>query len=261
MKRRIVLFALTLPIIALPALAQLPAPNAAGVTAGHHHIMVADADAHKKIWVDVLGAQVTGNAPLEFLKLPGIFIGLATGTGKGGTEGSSLDHFAMAVKDYNATRDKLAAAGVKIVRDRAEAPREFVAMFPDDVKVEFYEETSLATPLAHHHIHLFTTDPDGLRDWYVNVFGAEVKQEGERSVTSIPGMMLSFRRTDAAAAPTQGRALDHTGVNVKDVPAFCERLAGMGITCDRPFGANTPVAMVVDPAGTRIEINQGLENR
>lgn len=250
-----------LTVTGLPLLAQLPAPNAAGVTTGHHHIMVADAKAHKTIWVDVLGAEVTGKAPLEFLKLPGIFIGLAPGKGVGGTEGSSLDHFAMAVKDYDGTRDKLAAAGVKIVRDRNESPREFVALFPDDVKVEFYEDQSLATPIAHHHIHLFATDPDGLRDWYVKVFGAEVTEENGRMVTRIPGTLLSFRKIDAAAAPTEGRALDHTGFNVKDVVAFCERVAKMDMECQRPFGENAPVAMLVDPAGTRIEINQGLENR
>lgn len=252
---------LLLVLTAIPLLAQLPPPNAAGVTAGHHHIMVADPEAHKKIWVDVLGAEVTGKAPLEFLKLPGIFIGLANGKGEGGTEGSSLDHFAMAVKDYEGTRDKLAAAGVEIVRDRNQAPREFVALFPDDVKVEFYEDTSLETPIAHHHIHLYTTDPDGLRDWYVTVFGAEVVEENGRTVTKIPGTLLSFRKIDAPVAPTQGRALDHTGFNVKDVVAFCERLVNMDLECQRPFGENAPIAMLVDPAGTRIEINQGLENR
>lgn len=242
-------------------LAQLPAPNAAGVTGGHHHLLVPDPEAHKKIWVDVLGAQVVGSPPIEILKLPGFYLIISQGNGEGGTEGSAIDHFAYAVKDYEGTRDRLAAAGVEIVRDRAESPREFVAMFPDSIKVEFYEDTSLEFPIAHHHIHFSTTDPDGLRDWYVKAFGAEVPQEGNRSVTSIPGAMLSFRRVDEPAAPTQGRALDHTGFNVKDVNQYCQKLAGMGITCERPFGDDSPIAMVVDPAGTRIELNQGLENR
>ena len=108
---------------------------------------------------------------------------------------------------------------------------------------------------------LRTTDPDGLREWYVKAFGATVKQEGNRTSTSIPGATLSFTRVDTPAPPTRGRSLEHTGFNVKNVNEYCQKLAGIGITCERPMGANTPIAMVTDPAGTRIEINQGLESR
>ena len=153
---------------------------------GHHHLMVPDPAVHKKIWVEVLGAQASGNPGLEFLKLPGTFLILSQGKPSGGSEGTSLDHFAFAVKEYDATRDKLAAAGVKISNERTQGQREFVAMFPDDVKVEFY------------------------------------------------------------------------GVNVKNVNEYCQKLAGLGIQCERPTGN---IAMVTDPAGTRIEINQGLESR
>jgi catechol 2,3-dioxygenase-like lactoylglutathione lyase family enzyme len=246
--------------IALPIFAQVPPFNAAGVTMGHHHIMVPNPAAHKKIWVEVLGAQASGSPPIEFLKLPGVFLILSQGNPSGGSEGTSLDHFAFAVKEYNATRDKLAAAGVQIVRDRAEAPREFVAMFPDGVKAEFYEDTTLATPVAHHHLHFRTTDPNGLRDWWVKAFGAEVKQEGNRVITTMPGATLAFTRVDTAAPPTRGRSLDHTGVNVRNVSEYCQKLAGLGITCER-LGDNNNIAFVTDPAGTRIEINQGLESR
>jgi catechol 2,3-dioxygenase-like lactoylglutathione lyase family enzyme len=252
---------LLLCLVTLPMLAQVPAFNPAGVTMGHNHLIVADPAVHKKIWVEVLGAQASGNPPIEFLKLPGAFLIVTQGKPTGGSEGTSLDHFAFAVKEYNATRDKLAAAGVQIVRDRAQAPREFVAMFPDGVKVEFYEDTALPTAIAHHHLHFRTTDPDGLRAWYVKAFGAETKQDGNRSVTTIPGATLSFTRVDAAAPSTRGRSLDHTGVNVRNVNEYCQKLAGMQITCERPRGQEQPIAFVTDPAGTRIEINQGLESR
>ena len=102
-----------------PVRAQLPAPNAAGVTAGHMHMIVRDPAAHKKIWVDVLGAQVVSAGSLELLKLPGIFLILGKGEPAEGSEGSTVDHFAFRVKDLAATSAKLKAAGIPLTRDDA----------------------------------------------------------------------------------------------------------------------------------------------
>ncbi len=76
MRLQLALVALLIPCA--PALAQLPAPDAAGVSAGHMHLMVRDPAAHTKVWVDVLGAQVVKSGTLELLKLPGIFLVLGT---------------------------------------------------------------------------------------------------------------------------------------------------------------------------------------
>jgi catechol 2,3-dioxygenase-like lactoylglutathione lyase family enzyme len=258
MKRYSVFLALLTPLAA-----QVQPFNAAGVTMGHHHIMVPNVAAQKKVWVDVLGGQLSGNAPLEFVKFPGAFLIISNGNTKDGSEGSSLDHFAFAVKDYEGTRDKLKAAGVEIVRDRQEGQREFVAMLPDGIKVEFYEDKALATPLAHHHLHFMTADPDAERAWWEKV-GADTtstpgKDGNARKVTTIPGATLQFTKVDAARAKTQGRSLDHTGIGVKNVDEFCKGLAAKGISCERAGGGN--IAFVTDPAGVRVEINQGLESR
>ena len=89
-------------ISAAPVRAQLPAPNAAGVSAGHMHMMVRDPAAHKKIWVDLLGAQVVNSGSLELLKLPGIFLILGKAEPAEGSEGSTVDHFAFRAKDLAA---------------------------------------------------------------------------------------------------------------------------------------------------------------
>ena len=38
---------------------------------GHLHLMVADPEAQKKLWVDILGAKSTHTGTLEMLRLPG----------------------------------------------------------------------------------------------------------------------------------------------------------------------------------------------
>jgi hypothetical protein len=58
---------------------------------------------------------------------------------------------------------------------------------------------------------------------------------------------------------TRGRSLDHTGIGVPDVNAFCEQAATKGVDCERLFGG--AITMITDPAGVAIEINAGLESR
>ena len=259
--RRLTLLTLLL-CSAAPVLAQLPAPNAAGVSAGHMHLMVRDPELQKKIWVDALGAQVVSSGSLELLKLPGIFLVIGKAEPAEGSEGSSVDHFAFRAKDLPATKAKLAAAGVPIVRDD---PREIVAMFPDKVKVEFYAAPTLSVPVEHYHVHFFTNDPDGLRAWYGKHFGATTTTEGSATRTSVPGMDFSFRKTDAPLAPTKGRSLDHIGFEVKGLEAFCKKLEADGVTFDGPFRdvprIGLKIAFVLDPAGTRVELTEGLAGR
>ena len=249
-------------ISAAPVRAQLPAPNAAGVSAGHMHMMVRDPAAHKKIWVDVLGAQVVNSGSLELLKLPGIFLVLGKAEPAEGSEGSTVDHFAFRAKDLPATKAKLTAAGIPLVRDDA---AEIVAIFPDKVKVEFYAAPTLSVPLEHFHVHFYATDPDALRAWYVKHFGAAMPTPANANAAGVPGIAFSFRKTDAPRAATKGRSLDHSGFEVKGLEAFCKKLEADGVTFESPFrdvpGIGLKIAFLLDPAGTRIELTEGLAGR
>ena len=247
---------------AAPVRAQLPAPNAAGVSAGHMHMMVRDPDAHKKIWVDVLGAQVVTAGSLELLKLPGIFLVLGKAEPAEGSEGSVVDHFAFRAKDLRAVKAKLTAAGVPVTGDDA---AEIVAMFPDKVKVEFYAAPTISVPLEHFHVHFYATDTDALRAWYVKHFGAAMPTSTSANAAGVPGISFSFRKTTTAQAATKGRSLDHIGFEVKDLEAFCKKLAADGIAFESPFRdvprLGLKIAFLIDPAGTRIELTEGLAAR
>jgi len=247
---------------AAPLRAQLPAPNAAGVSAGHTHLMVRDPEVHKKIWVDVLGAQVVNSRALELLKLPGIFLVLGRAERAEGSEGSTVDHFAFRVKDLPAIKAKLTAAGVPVVR---EAPAEIVAVFPDKITVEFYAAPTLSVPLEHFHVHFYAADPDALRAWYVKHFGAAMATPADPNAAGVPGIAFSFRKTDTAPAPTRGRSLDHIGFEVKGLEAFCQKLAAEGVVFETPVrdvpALGLKIAFLIDPAGTRIELTEGLAGR
>lgn len=254
---------LTMAAAAAPLFAQLPAPNDAGVSMGHIHLMVADPEAHKKLWVGVLGAEVTHAGTLEMLKLPGIFlvIGKARTPPAEGTEGSMVNHFGVLVPSYPAAKAKMAELGLKTILDNPDF-RQVIVEFPDKVNVELTEDATLKTSMAMHHIHLSTPNEEKLRDWYVKVFGAKPGMRRQFFVANIPGGEVDTRKVDKVAAPTKGRALDHIGFEVKNLEAFCKKLEAQGIQFEMPYRdvpqLGLKIAFLVDPEGTRIELTEGL---
>jgi catechol 2,3-dioxygenase-like lactoylglutathione lyase family enzyme len=242
--------------------AQLPAPNQSGVSMGHIHLMVADPEAHKKLYVSLLGAQVAHAGTLEMLKLPGIFmvIGKARTPSTEGTEGSTVDHIGFTVKSYADIKAKLAAAGLGAAMDNPDN-KQIIAVFPDKVKVEFTED-AVAPAGSMHHIHLASPDQEKLRGWYVKTFGAKAGMRRTFLSAVIPGGEVNTRPADKPQAPTKGRALDHIGFEVKNLEAFCKKLQADGYTFEIPYRdvpqLGLKIAFLVDPEGTRIELTEGL---
>ena len=244
--------------------AQLPAPNDSGVSMGHIHLMVADPEAQKKLWVGLLGAEVTHTGSLELLKLPGIFIvaGKARTPPTEWSEGSTVNHIGFLVKSYADMKAKLTAANLELATDNANT-KQIMVNFPDKVRVEFTEDATLQVPVSLHHIHNSATDPEKLRAWYVKIFGARPGTRGNFLAAMIPGGEVDFRKAQQPEAPTKGRSLDHIGFEVKNLEAFCTKLQADGITMDMAYRempqlGGLKIAFLTDPDGTRIELTEGL---
>ena len=150
--KRTILFGLALTS-ALTVQAQVLPFNESGVTMGHHHLLVPDVDAQKKIWVDALGGQLSGNGPLTFVKFPGVFVILTGGKGTEGTKGSAIDHIAFNVKDLKSVRAKLAAAGAAISN---ESDARFDAVLPGGIDTWFAPNPGTADPNARSSGGLLT---------------------------------------------------------------------------------------------------------
>ena len=261
-----------LPLSAL-LIAQAPAPNKSGVAVALVHLIVTNPEEHKKLWVDMLGAQVTSSGSLELLKLPGLFITLEKGEPSGPSNGSSVNHVGLWIKDYDAVKAKVTAARLTIISDNykaaecASAPGtpacQMTIAFPDGVGVEFTEDKQLTGTAASHHIHMQTTDPQGLRAWYAKTLGAT---EGLRRGTIMAAMFergeVDFNKAAAAQAPTKGRAIDHFGLEVKGLEALYKKLEAEGVKVDTAVhtkpGTKIKSAFITDPVGARIELTEGL---
>jgi len=246
------------------ASAQLAAPNESGVSIGHVHLVVSDPDAQRKLFVDMLGAEITHAGPLEMWKLPGVFVIIqkARTEPSGGSDGSTVNHFGFLVPSYSGIKAKLAAANLEVVMDRPET-KQITVNFPEKVRVEFSEDAKLKVPVAFHHIHIATTDPESLRAWYVKMFGGTAGKRNNFLAAMIPGGEVDFLKADAALAPTKGRALDHIGFEVTGLEAFCKKLQADGMAFDMTYRVipqldGLKIAFILDPVGTRIELTEGL---
>jgi catechol 2,3-dioxygenase-like lactoylglutathione lyase family enzyme len=249
-------------LMAGTAFGQVLGGNAAGVSMGHLHLRVTDPAAHKKIWVEVLGGTLASKGGFEVVKIPGVIIAFAKGEASGGTDDSSVNHLGFKVKDLAATKAKLTAAGLQVVREMPDTRQMFI-MFPDKVKVEFTEDAAMARPIEHHHVHFFTDNFEETRAWYVKLFQAVPGTRGRFQAADLPGVNLTFSPSETKTAPTKGRSVDHIGFEVKNLEAFCKKLEATGIKFDAGYRKvdriGLSVAFLTDPFGTYIELTEGLD--
>jgi catechol 2,3-dioxygenase-like lactoylglutathione lyase family enzyme len=266
MKVRIILLLVAAAFMAIPASAQLAAPNSSGVTMGHIHLFVKDVEAQKKFWTATMGGTVVQNGPLMLIQFPGVYIMLRQADPTGPPAGSIVDHFGFAWKDLPTTLAKWKAEGAEI--EQTGNPNQGYIHGPDGIRVEFVGDPSLPTPVAMNHIHFYPMDIPAMQAWYAKMFGGVPGKRQRQSspglidCDDIPGANLSFSPGKTALAPTKGRSLDHIGFDVKDLDAFTKKLEAQGIKIDEgPRLApnnTTKVAYITDPWGTRIELTEKL---
>ena len=262
-----------------PLLAQLPAPNKAGVSAGHDLMRVKDLDAANKFWQTLGGQPVQFAGRLNLTKFPGVLLlNLAAGGGRGragapapvpaapppelaGSEGSSLDFIGFTVKDLKGSLAQWAEAGIKPMAGGS-ATQVFL-MSPDKVKVRITEDKSLATPIASDTIKMMVPNVAEAQVWYARNFGAEMVKHGNEMVANIPGSNILFEQAKGPVAPTRGRAFDRIGLEVVALDEFVKKLEAAGVKLDSPYtGKNAAMdagfAVFQDPFGTLIEMSDGL---
>jgi catechol 2,3-dioxygenase-like lactoylglutathione lyase family enzyme len=242
---------------ALPLMAQLPAPNAAGVSAGHDIFSVSDLDAANHFWT-VLGGEPATLGPLKLMKFPGVLFFIRKGDGKGGTEGSTIDSIGFKVKNLKESLAKWEAAGVKPMPGGT--AKQVFLMGPDQVKVRITEDRRLTTPIAADTLEMVVPNVAQARAWYQKYFGAKPVKDGKQTVGEIPGSNLVFSQGNAS--PTKGRAFDRIGLEVRNLDEMAAKLKDSGAKIDGAIrnakGFALSVLVLTDPWGTYIELSQGL---
>ena len=256
MKRLILTLSLAVLLPLTAAWAVAPAPNAAGVSNGHLHLNVRDVDANMKFFAAMGGAPTAEAGVLEF---PDVVIRLRKQDPTGPSAGSVVNHVGFLVPNVPAYMAKLKAANLKT--EAGNRPEQGFVYSPDDLKIEILEDKSMTVPIRNQHVHFYVSEASipEIQAWYAKTFGAKPGMRGQNQAADIPGVNLSFSKSDTQLAPTKGRALDHIGFEIKHLEAFCKKLESSGIKLDRPYG-KTPtgvgIAFITDPWGTQIELNE-----
>lgn len=247
-------------LVAMPAFAQLAAPNSMGVAIGHIHLNVNDMGVQEKFWTD-LGGKVVHREKLVTVEIPGIYILLRKRDYKGGSVGSVVNHFGFYVRDFDQSVARWKAAGLNW--EPGANPGQGFINGPDSVRIEMYENKSIPTPMQMHHIHLMLPDPIAAQKWYMKYFGASAGKRGRFDTANVPGTEITLGKADTPQAHTMGRSVDHIGFEVADIDKFVAKLEAEGVKTNGPIRTSPNlsglrVAFITDPWGTFIELSQGL---
>ncbi len=258
-----VVLSIVMSASAAPAFAQLPTPNEAGVSTGHIHFTVPDPAKHLAMWT-AFGGKAGSSGPLNYVLFPGMYILATEGAAEVPSIQTSANHIGFSVKDYADYRARLLAAGATFFFE-SEENGQILADLPDGIRVEILTDKEQAEPIIFHHMHLAAADTMALREWYLNVFGAEAGERRGLPSALVPGGRVDVMGAGAnAPAPrgSKGGALDHIGFEVADMDAFAKHLDSLGIKFDseprRIDAIGLTIAFLTDPVGTYIEVTEGL---
>ena len=225
--RVIVLAAAVLSLVAASrAQAQLAAPGPSGVVQGHIHLTVRDVEAAQKFFA-MLGGTPVQNGALQLIQFPGTFVMLRKGEPTGGTVGSTVEHFGFFVKSLQPSLATWEAAGVKWEKGARPDGKQGFLTGPDNVKIEIIEDATIDKPIKMHHVHFFTAAPLETQTWYAKTFGATPGKRAQFDAADLPGVNLTFSKTDTPVVGTKGRSLDHIGFEVKGLERVHQEARGV----------------------------------
>ena len=116
------------------------------------------------------------------------------------------------------------------------------------------------------HIHLFTSDPEGMANYFESMLGAEVIRSAPggqpRIDLKLGGANIFILDVSGSASAVDGathphRGLDHFGLSVEGIDKVCDELRAKGAKFTRgpeTIRPGTRIAFIEGPEGVSIEL-------
>ena len=118
---------------------------------------------------------------------------------------------------------------------------------------------------AIRHVHFKTRDPKGTVQYYVDNFGAKLKQEipGRGYQIDLHGLQLNITTLIDAQNHEQHYGLEHIAVETDDYPGTMARLHANGVRVLEELAPNNGrrVCFLEAPDGAQIELSEKAERR
>ena len=118
---------------------------------------------------------------------------------------------------------------------------------------------------AIRHVHLKTRDPKGTVQYYVDNFGAKLKQEipGRGYQVDLHGLQLNITTLIDAQKHEQHYGFEHIAVETDDYPGTLARLRGNGVRILEELAPNNGrrVCFLEAPDGAQIKLSEKPERR
>lgn len=242
----------------------VPASAQSVFTHAHYRVPEGRQAAAAEWYRQVLGGEIGEIGPGPMVRYQNGMIGTMAHDGMAGDGALSvLDHVGVAVTDVRAAVNRARELGATIRTEPTASGQggPILAHLTDPWGGRF-ELLENAGPIGIHHVHLFASDADAMRDWFIDVFGGEFMAQSQTPFHRIRYGDVYVHITQADADDlrhgSRYRTADHIGFRVPSLDRFRDTLETSGYTpyLERPNPPGADLMFFEGPDGLHVEMTE-----
>ncbi len=235
----------------------------------HAHLRVPEgSQAEAAQWYNkVLGGELGEIGPGPIIRHFNGFVGTMENEGIAGDGALSvIDHIGISVPDVGAAVGIARELGGEIRMEPQEAtpggPVISHVTDPWGGRFELLEED--ASPPGIHHVHLYASDAEQMRDWFLDVFGGEYRETPTsfyRILYDSVWIHVTEAEADDPRSASRFRVTDHIGFRVPSLDDFRETLGASGYEpyLRRPNPPGADLMFFEGPDGLHVEMTEPVD--
>ncbi len=232
----------------------------------HSHLRVPEGQqAAAAAWyLAVLGGEPGETGPGPGVRYPNGFVGTMPNEGMAGDGAESvIDHVGISVPDVRATVELIRELGGEIRTEPQTGVTAYLISHVTDPWGGRFELLQDPVYTGINHIHLYSADAGGMRDWFLQVFGGEYDEERGRDnfdaiLYGSVWIHISQAADDDQRASSRYRATDHIGFRVPSLDTFRDTLKASGYEpyLERPNPPGADLMFFEGPGGLHVEMTE-----
>jgi predicted enzyme related to lactoylglutathione lyase len=251
-------------LIAAPCAMPLSAAAQNVFTHAHLRVPAGQQDEAAAWYHRVLGGEPGQLGPGPGIRFHNGFVGTMANEGRAEDGARSvIDHIGISVPDVRSTVDLVRALGGEIrTAPQPGITATLIAQITDPWGGRF----ELMQGTEHsgvNHIHLYASDADAMRDWFLRVFGGEYDAaRGQGRFHSIRydtvWLLITQAGADDHREPSRLHATDHIGFRVPSLDALRGSVVASGYTpyLERPNPPGADLMFLEGPDGVHMEMTE-----